>query len=85
MSDFLMFVQWQWRRFDWGERLIILSFIPIVASPFIDKPWGDYLWTAGVGICLAVATKWIIWDRVAESYAKYKKQRDGLFNEIRGE
>jgi hypothetical protein len=85
MTNFLMFLQWQWRRFDWGERTLILALIIVIASIAVPAPYNDYVWSLGIGINLAVAFKWFIWDRAVESYARYKKQRDGLFNEIRGE
>lgn len=85
MTNFLMFLQWQWRRFDLVEKVLFFALALIVVSIAFPDPYKEYIWVSGVAINLAVALKWFVWDRISESYTKYKKQRDGLFNEIRGE
>ncbi len=85
MRNFLMFIQWQWREFEFWQKCFIVVVPAIVASVFLPKPYDQYLYLAAMSVVFAFFTKWIVWDGIKASYAKYRKQRDNLFNEIRGD
>jgi hypothetical protein len=44
----------------------------------------EIAYKAGFGILFLMLTKWLIIDQTKKSYNEYKRQRDGLFDEIKG-
>ncbi len=85
MRDILMFVQWQWREFEFWQKCFIIITPAMIASVFLPAPYDRYLYLASMSVVFAFFTKWIVWDGIKSSYAKFKQQRDNLFNEIKGE
>lgn len=79
--ELLRWLRWQWRQFETWQKLWFLAmFLMIVGAASYE-----ILFYAGIAIVFSLACKWFVIDRVQASYAEYKRQRDNLFNEIRGD
>jgi hypothetical protein len=50
-----------------------------------SRPYDLYFASVGVTIFFGWTFKWWVLDPIKESYTKYKRQRDELFNTIKGE
>jgi hypothetical protein len=77
----IRFLQWQWRQWTASDKWYFL------AIALISGGWsGDHLivWKTGVAIIMLMLLKWAVVDSTIKSYNEYKRQRDGLFNEIKG-
>ncbi len=77
----IRFLQWQWRQWTASDKWYFL------AIALISGGWsGDYpmVWKTGVAIIMLMLLKWAVVDSTIKSYNEYKRQRDGLFDEIKG-
>ena len=84
MKDLLGYISWVWRNWEWWQRSFIVGMILNGASVFASKPYDIILGITGFGIIMFWLGKWWIVDVLMESYKKYKKQREELFNTIKG-
>lgn len=77
----IRFLQWQWRQWTASDKWYFLALF-LIGFGLV----GDYTlaWRAGVLIIFAMVFKWAVVDSTIKSYNKYKRQRDGLFDEIKG-
>jgi hypothetical protein len=80
--EIIRFLQWQWRQFDTWYRFYLLA-ICLISFGYGSE--NDYVIKAGFGILFLMLSKWLFIDQTIKSYNEYKRQRDGLFKEIKGE
>ncbi len=77
----IRFLQWQWRQWSTSDKWYFLA-IALISGGFVgDHPW---LYKLGFGIIFLMILKWAFVDSTIKSYNEYKRQRDGLFDEIKG-
>lgn len=83
MKDVLLFVKWWWQRRE--------------PTDFWTKVWfvGLFFFGAGIGtgniylsviavICfMSGAIKWLFWEPIRSSFAKFQEERAGLFETIK--
>ena len=79
--EILRFLQWQWRQFDTWYRFYLLA-ICLISFGFGSE--NELVYKAGFGIIFLMLCKWLFVDQTMKSYNEYKRQRDGLFDEIKG-
>jgi len=79
--EIIRFLQWQWKQFDTWYRFYLLA-IFLISFGFGSE--NDLIVKAGFGILFLMLSKWLFIDQTKKSYNEYKRQRDGLFNEIKG-
>lgn len=79
--EILRFLQWQWKQFDTWYRFYLLA---IFLISFGFGSGYDIVYKAGFGILFLMLSKWLFIDQTMKSYNEYKRQRDGLFDEIKG-
>ena len=79
--EILRFLQWQWRQWSASDKWYFLAVGLISGGWSGDNPT---VWKTGVAIIILMLLKWAIVDSTIKSYNEYKRQRDGLFDEIKG-
>lgn len=84
MKDFLGYISWVWRNWEWWQRCFIVGIILNAIAVFVSKPYDIILSITGFSIIMFWLGKWWIVDVLVKSYKEYKKQRDGLFDTIKG-
>jgi len=77
----IRFLQWQWRQWSASDKWYFLAIALIGGGWVSDYP---LFWKTGVLIIFAMVFKWAVVDSTVKSYKEYKRQRDGLFDEIKG-
>lgn len=83
--DLVMYLRWLWQRIEFWQKCFILAMFPVISSMFFDSPWDKYLYIAGMAVIISFFLKWTIWDGIRNSYAKFREEKETLFNKIRGE
>ncbi len=79
----LKFLQWQWQRWELWQRVYIISFLVFALNFVTDDPWRTWIMISVISVWLSFALKWLIWDRVRDSWQTYQKERLELFERIR--
>lgn len=79
--EILRFLQWQWRQWDTWYRFYLLA-IFLISFGFGSEQ--EIVYKVGFGILFLMLCKWLFIDQTKKSYEEYKRQRDGLFEEIKG-
>ena len=79
--EIIRFLQWQWKQLDTWYRFYLLSIVLISFGFCSDN---EIAIKAGLGIIFLMMSKWLFIDQTKKSYNEYKRQRDGLFDEIKG-
>ncbi len=83
--EIFRWLRWQWRQFEIWQKCYIFGAFFVGAGIVAPAPYHKYLLTIPLVMLLAWTLKWWIWDQAKESWNKYKKQRDTLFDTIRGD
>ena len=83
--EFFRYIRWVWTRWEPWQRSYILAMVLIGAGAGSNESVRPWLLYPGVAIILAWTCKWWIWDTTKDSWKKYRDERDGLFNKIKGE
>lgn len=83
--EILRWIRWQWRQWEVWQKVFILAMICMVMSATLTSPLDLYFLGFGLIIVFGFTFKWFVYDVVKGSYNKYKRQRDELFNTIKGE
>jgi len=84
IKDMLGFIRWAFQKLDrW-----YLSMIAIVCSMFfavfLPAPYDRYLYiTTCIGI-MVLCVSGLVWPMVKESWSRYKKEKYGLLDVIKG-
>lgn len=83
MKEILGFIGWTWSKFETWQKMFVFSmFLQGVALP-MSKPWDLAVSGLGLTIILAYLLKWMVWDGVKTSWAKYKTHRNELLTTIK--
>jgi hypothetical protein len=82
--EILRYLNWVWRSWELWQKTFVVAMILNLSSLLAPAPYNQYLLMAGILPLFLWTGKWWIWDRAIESYKEYKKQRDGLFDTIKG-
>lgn len=84
--EIIRFLQWQWRQFELWQKCYFVALFCLGFGLATDNPvHKEYMLTLGASIIGLLLFKWIFIDQTKKSYNEYKRQRDNLFNEIKGE
>ena len=83
--EILRWLRWQWRQWEFWQKCFIFGMFCMGVSVGAPKPYDTYFAGVGIAIFFGWTFKWWLFDVVKESYTKYKRQRDELFNTIKGE
>jgi hypothetical protein len=84
--EIVRFLQWQWRQFEMWQKCYFVALFCLGFGLATDNPeHKEFMLTLGGGIIGLMLVKWAVVDSTIKSYNEYKRQRDGLFKEIKGE
>lgn len=83
--EILRWIRWQWRQWEVWQKAFILAMFLMGMSVTATSPLDLYFALAGIIILFGFTFKWFVIDALKASYNKYKRQRDELFNTIKGE
>ncbi len=83
--EILRWLRWQWRQWETWQKCWIFGMFCMGISVGAPNPVDLYFASIGIIMLLGWTFKWWVFDVVKESYNKYKRQRDGLFDKIKGE
>lgn len=84
MKDVFGYLAWVWRNWELWQRCFVVGIILNAISVFTSKPYDIILGITGFSIIMFWLGKWWIVDVLMKNYKEYKKQRDGLFDTIKG-
>jgi hypothetical protein len=83
--ELFRWLRWQWRQWEFWQKCFIFAMFCMGISAGSSRPYDLYFASVGVTIFFGWTFKWWVLDPIKESYTKYKRQRDELFNTIKGE
>ena len=79
------FIKWHYRKLQIWQKIWILGCMSVgwaIASPSHSQE--QYIAGVASAVCmLGVFFKWFVWDPVKDSYEKFKKDQQGLFDTIK--
>lgn len=84
MKEIWGYLQWMWQGFEgWQKMFIFAMFLQGLAIPMENKDHA--LWVSGVGMAIVFGyiLKWVVWDQIRASWAKYKQHRNELLTTIK--
>jgi len=83
MKEIVGFIRWGWNNFEFWQKAFILAMTLQLVSIPLSSPYN--LYAAGIGMTIIVAflAKWIFWDSMRASWAKYKAHRNELLTTIK--
>jgi len=84
MKNLFGYISWVWRNWELWQRSFIIAMILNVVSLALNKPYDIIACAVGWTIIFFWLGKWWIVDVLMKNYKEYKKQRDGLFDTIKG-
>ena len=83
MKEYLGFIKWQWSSIELDQKIWILGFLFFIISYAFPTPVDIIMKVAGISIIFILVFKWIVWESTRESWKKYKKSKEGLFENIK--
>lgn len=83
--EILRWIRWQWRQWEFWQKTFVIGMFFMGMSVGAPSPLGLYFAGVGIIIFFSWSFKWFVIDPIKESYTKYKRQRDELFQTIKGE
>lgn len=84
MKEVWGYLRWIWQGFQgWQKMFIFAMFLQGAAIPMQNKDWALVTSSIGLAIILGYIMKWLIWDGIRASWAKYKSHRNELLTTIK--
>jgi len=85
MKEVFYFLQWQWRRFEFWQKMFILAAGLAGSSTTAPEPYDRWLGVSGAAIILFFFAKWAIWDGVRSAWANYQEEKDKVIRILSAE
>ena len=82
--EILRYITWVWRNWEAWQKSFVVATILCLSSVLMPAEYKMYSVAAGMSIVWVWLFKWWFVDSFKKSYEEYKKQRDDLFNTIKG-
>lgn len=83
--EIFRWIRWQWRQWEMWQKAFVMAMVFLGMALTGPSPLDLYFAAVGIIIVFGFTFKWFVYDVVKDSYTKYKRQRDELFNTIKGE
>lgn len=84
--EFFRWLRWQWRQFEtWQKLWGVGAFFGGAALGVGEGDLRFYLLAVPFTIFMLCTFKWWIYEPLVNSWNRYTKERDNLFNTIRGD
>jgi hypothetical protein len=81
--DFFRFIRWHWRNYETWQKWWLFAFFMLGVGLGRDEPSRYYFWSVAICIFLFYTGKWWIWDATKNSWQKYQKEKQDLFETIK--
>lgn len=83
--EIFRWLRWQWREFETWQKAWMVGCFFFGAGLGADEKLRMFFFAVPVTIFMGYTFKWWFYEPIMASWNKYKKQRDTLFDEIRGD
>jgi hypothetical protein len=83
MKEFLGFITWSWNNQQRWQKLWIVAMF-FMGMGLSAEGWAKPI-ILSVPVCIFgfYLTKWMVWDVIQDSWAKYKQHRNSLLTTIK--
>jgi hypothetical protein len=85
MKEVLLFVKWQWRRWELWQKMFITGVFMLAVSWTLPEVYFIYVMNTAIVLVLAWTFKWAVWDNLVSSWNEYKNEKKKLFDVIKGD
>lgn len=76
MKEVFYFLQWQWRKFEFWQKMFILAMAFVGASTTAPDPYDKWLGLCGAFIVLFFFAKWLFWDGTKQAWNSYQEEKN---------
>ena len=83
MKEIFGFIAWQWSKWEFWQKMFIVSMCMFGVAVFLPNPYDVYVVGALMFVTLGWTFKWAVWDNLKVSWQKYKQERNKLFKTIK--
>lgn len=83
MSDFWLFVKWQYAKLEFWQKVFLVNFFLMGFTAFRTDEISQTIFYSTMMVPFLYMIKWFIIDQTIESYRRFKKEKSELFNTIR--
>ena len=74
---------WVWRGWETWQRMFVLGAVFLGAGASASDSLRPYLLAVPIVIVFGYSFKWMVWDGIKSSWAKYKDHRNQLLTTIK--
>lgn len=85
MKEIMYFLQWQWRQFEFWQKMYMLAAALAGASVSASAPYDRWLGVTAFSIVMFYFLKWIIWDGVRSAWNNYQEEKDKVIRILAAE
>jgi hypothetical protein len=85
IKEILLFIKWQWRKCEFWQRCYLVGAFFLGMAAFSPSPYNMYIAVVPVAMFFVSTFKWWMFDPMMESWRKYKKEKQNLFDTIKGD
>lgn len=83
MNNLIGFLKWQWGKWELWQKMFVFSTTFIVLALISPRPYSQFLFTIPFLIVFGYTFKWFVLDNIIKSYQEYKKEKYGMFENIK--
>ena len=83
MKNILGFLGWQYRRMELWQKTYIVGAFFFGLGMGLEQPYKQWAMMVPIALVLVWMLKWAVWDATRRSWAKYKEERQTLFDTIK--
>lgn len=83
MKEIFRFLAWQWSKWEFWQKCFILTAPFLGASLALPEPWASWVGLIPMLTVFGFMVKWFIVDGIKSAWAKYKAERNQLFDTIK--
>ena len=83
MKEVLLFVKWQWNKWEFWQKCFVVSSAFFGAGLTATPPYSHYLFAVPAIVVFGFMTKWMLWDGTKNAWDSYKKEKAELFDTIK--
>ena len=85
IKEILLFIKWQWRKWEFWQKCFIFGAFFFGMGLGLPQPYRTYGMAVPLIIFFVSTFKWWIFDPMMESWRTYKKEKQNLFDTIKGD
>lgn len=85
MKEIWLFVKWRWQRFETWQKWYLFGAFLFGFGLGLPDAYSKYVMMIPVFMLMIMFFKWWIWDPTIDSWNRYKKEKEELFEVIKGD